>query len=37
MDGRVLTEAFDDETLRASSVSAIQTYEAEKVVVRARS
>jgi Type I phosphodiesterase / nucleotide pyrophosphatase len=37
MDGRILTEAFDEETLRASAVSAIQTYEAEKVVVRARS
>ena len=34
MDGRILTEAFDDETLRRSTVSAIQTYEAERVVVR---
>jgi arylsulfatase A-like enzyme len=34
MDGRVLTEAFDEETLRASVLSAIQTYEAERVVVR---
>src|SRR5436190_2921824 len=34
MDGRALTEAFDDETLRGSVLSAIQTYEAERVVVR---
>jgi hypothetical protein len=34
MDGRVLTDAFTDELLRASAVSAIQTYEAERVVVR---
>jgi hypothetical protein len=34
MDGRVLTDAFTDETLRRSTLSAIQTYEAEKVVVR---
>jgi hypothetical protein len=34
MDGRTLTEAFDEETLRASVLSAIQTYEAERVVVR---
>ena len=34
MDGRTLTEAFDEETLRASTLSAIQTYEAERVVVR---
>jgi hypothetical protein len=34
MDGRILTEAFDEETLRASVLSAIQTYEAEKFVVR---
>ena len=34
MDGQILTEAFDDETLRASTLSAIQTYEAERVVVR---
>lgn len=36
MDGRILTDAFADEMLRRSSVSAIQTYEAERVVVRAR-
>jgi hypothetical protein len=34
MDGRILTDAFDDETLRASVLTAIQTYEAERVVVR---
>jgi FtsH-binding integral membrane protein len=34
MDGRILTEAFDEETLLGSVLSAIQTYEAEKVVVR---
>ena len=34
MDGRILTDAFDDETLRGSVLSAIQTYEAERVVVR---
>lgn len=34
MDGRVLTDAFTEETLRQSTLSAIQTYEAEKVVVR---
>ncbi|HUP60848.1 MAG TPA: hypothetical protein VNA69_10560 [Thermoanaerobaculia bacterium] len=34
MDGQILTDAFDDETLRASTLSAIQTYEAERVVVR---
>lgn len=34
MDGRILTEAFDDEFLRETKVSAIQTYEAEQVVVR---
>jgi len=34
MDGRTLTEAFAEETLRASALSAIQTYEAERVVVR---
>lgn len=34
MDGRILTEAFDEETLRGSVLSAIQTYEAERVVVR---
>lgn len=34
MDGRVLTDAFTEGMLRASSLSAIQTYEAERVVVR---
>jgi hypothetical protein len=34
MDGRVLTDAFSEETLRQSTLSAIQTYEAERVVVR---
>jgi hypothetical protein len=34
MDGRILTDAFTEEMLRGSSVSAIQTYEAETVVVR---
>lgn len=34
MDGRVVTDAFSEESLRTSSLSAIQTYEAERVVVR---
>ncbi len=34
MDGRILTDAFTEEMLRGSVVSAIQTYEAERVVVR---
>ena len=34
MDGRILTDAFADEMLRRSTVTAIQTYEAERVVVR---
>ncbi len=34
MDGRILTAAFADDVLRASTLSAIQTYEAERVVVR---
>lgn len=34
MDGRVITDAFRESMLRASSLSAIQTYEAERVVVR---
>jgi len=34
MDGRILTEAFDDEFLRQTKLSAIQTYEAERLVVR---
>ena len=36
MDGRVLTEAFSDDFLRRTTLSAIQTYEAEQVVVRRR-
>lgn len=34
MDGRVLTGAFEDEFLRRTKLSAIQTYEAEQLVVR---
>lgn len=34
MDGRILTDAFTDEMLRGSAVSAIQTYEADRVIVR---
>ena len=34
MDGRILTDAFNDEVLRRSAVSVIPTYEAERVVVR---
>lgn len=34
MDGRIVTDAFTDELLRRSTVSAIQTYEAERVIVR---
>jgi hypothetical protein len=34
MDGPVITDAFTEAMLRASSLSAIQTYEAERVVVR---
>ena len=34
MDGRVLTDAFDDDFLRRTKISAIQTYEAEHLVVR---
>jgi arylsulfatase A-like enzyme len=34
MDGRILTDAFSEEMLRRSVLSAIQTYEAERVVVR---
>ncbi|HEU4522640.1 MAG TPA: alkaline phosphatase family protein, partial [Thermoanaerobaculia bacterium] len=36
MDGRVLTEAFADDFLRRTTLSAIQTYEAQQVVVRGR-
>lgn len=34
MDGRILTDAFADDVLRRSALSVIQTYEAERVVVR---
>ena len=34
LDGRILTDAFTEEVLRRSTLSAIQTYEAERVVVR---
>lgn len=34
MDGRILTDAFSDDVLRRRAVSAIQTYEAERVEVR---
>jgi hypothetical protein len=34
MDGRILSDAFTDDVLRRSAVSVIQTYEAERVVVR---
>ena len=34
MDGRVLTEAFTESVLRSTGLSIIQTYEAEKLVVR---
>ena len=34
MDGRIVTDAFTDEMLRHSALSAIQTYEAERLVVR---
>jgi hypothetical protein len=34
MDGRIMTEAFAEETLRRSTLSAIQTYEAETLLVR---
>ena len=34
MDGHILTQAFNDEFLRKTKLSAIQTYEADKLVVR---
>jgi hypothetical protein len=34
MDGAVITDAFTDEALRRSTLSAIQTYEARQIVVR---
>jgi hypothetical protein len=36
MDGRILSEAFVDDFLRRTVLSAIQTYEAEQLVVRRR-
>jgi hypothetical protein len=37
MDGRILTDAFTDDLLRRSTLTAIQTYEAERLVVRGSS
>jgi hypothetical protein len=34
MDGRIVTDAFTDDMLRRNALSVIQTYEAERVVVR---
>ena len=34
MDGRVLTDAFDEELLRRNPLSVVQTYEAKRLVVR---
>jgi hypothetical protein len=34
MDGRIVTDAFTEEMLRRSTLSAIQTYETERLVVR---
>ncbi len=34
MDGRVLSEAFAEDFLRSSPLSAIQTYEAKEIIVR---
>jgi hypothetical protein len=34
MDGRIITDVFTDEVIRRSTLSMIQTYEAERVVVR---
>jgi hypothetical protein len=34
MDGRVLTDAFDEEVLRRTPLSVVQTYEAKQLVVR---
>jgi hypothetical protein len=36
MDGKIISEAFADEFLRTTTLSAIQTYEAEQVVVKRR-
>ena len=34
MDGRVLTDAFDDELLRTNALALVQTYEAKQLLVR---
>lgn len=34
MDGRVLTDAFSDEVLRANALTLVQTYEAKQLLVR---
>ena len=34
MDGRVLTDAFTDESLRRNALSVVRTYEAKQLVVR---
>lgn len=34
MDGRVLSDAFSDEVLRANALKLVQTYEAQQVLVR---
>jgi len=34
MDGKVITDAFDEEMLRRNSLSVVQTYEAKNLVVR---
>jgi hypothetical protein len=34
MDGSVLSDAFSDELLRANPLSVVQTYEAQRLVVR---
>lgn len=34
MDGKIITDAFSDDFLRLTTLSAIQTYEAEQLVVR---
>jgi hypothetical protein len=34
MDGKIITDAFSDDFLRRTTLSAIQTYEAEKLIVR---
>jgi hypothetical protein len=34
MDGKIITDAFSDDFLRRTTLSAIQTYEAEQLIVR---